>query len=94
MDSNDIVWRNAASGEPDKNQLPVSHEFGHTFGNVPQHGHGDEYRHDPPFASPHLGDRNSIMNAGNSLRPRHFGQVLNALGDIAPDTRFTISLLR
>lgn len=90
LDTNDLRWRNAANGEPGMNQLPVSHEFSHAFGNVPQRGHGDEYRAD----SPHNADSQSIVNVGNSLRPRHFDHVISELNQMAPDTSFAVSSVR
>ena len=90
LDTNDLHWRNAASGEPGMNQMPVAHEFSHAFGNVPQRGHGDEYRADSPFNA----DGASIVNVGNTLRPRHFDHVVSELNQMVPNTSFAVSGIR
>ncbi|WP_419808659.1 hypothetical protein [Sphingomonas sp.] len=86
FDTNDLTWRNAASGEPGMNQRPVSHEFGHAFGNTAVLGRGDEY----PASSPHNADTVSIMNHGNSLRARHFTHVINELNQMSAGTTFSV----
>lgn len=87
LDTNDLAWRNAASGESGMNQRPVSHEFGHAFGNTSVLGRGDEYR----ATSPHVTDTASIMHRGNSLRARHFTHIINELNQMVPNTTFAVS---
>lgn len=90
FDSNDLAWRNAASGEPRMNQRPVAHEFGHAFGNTSVLGRGDEYA----ASSAHTADSASILHRGNSLRARHFTHVINELNQMVPGTTFAVSSVR
>lgn len=86
LDTNDLSWRYFGSGEVATRQLPIAHEYGHAFGNVPQAGHGDEYKDDSPYKD----DNKSIINVGNTLRARHFDHLVSELNQMVPDTRFVV----
>jgi len=86
LDTNDLTWRKFGIGKDGTRQLPVQHEFAHAFGNVPERGHGDEYRD----GSPYQDDNRSIVNVGDQLRTRHFDHLLSELNQMVPDTRFIV----
>lgn len=99
LDITDISAERKLTGSSRTYQFPVAHEFGHMIGNVPDlypGSHGDEYilntvqqalfgtRKNLDFYF----DIESIMNAGSSLRERHFDYLLRELNTIIPDTKF------
>ena len=93
LDTNDFTRRRlcGASVPPAcTNQTPVSHEFGHAFGNTSTLGRGDEY----PAASAHHADNASIMHSGSLLRDRHFQTVIGELNLMMPGTTFSVGHLR
>jgi len=73
-------------------QYGLTHEFGHTLGNVAYtpSGHGDEYA----SGSPYLADFPSIMNSGNELRQRHLDFIKQTLNSMVPGVKFDISHVR
>ena len=89
LDTLDTKKRKIPIGGRNYNQYPVAHEFGHAVGNsiYAQSGmHGDEYN----SSSPHIGDRNSIMNAGMKLRDRHLDYLISELNTIISKSTFSI----
>lgn len=90
LDSEDLTLREFGIGAEQTHQMPVAHEFGHVFGNVPQRGHGDEYRDESPFNA----DHRSILNVGDQLRVRHFDHILSELNAMAPGMTFVVANLR
>ncbi|PZO69797.1 MAG: hypothetical protein DI640_15205 [Sphingomonas taxi] len=90
LDTNDLTARHFARGGVRTRQVPVAHEFGHSFGNVPQRGHGDEYRADSQYRR----DVRSIINVGDTLRPRHFDHLISELNQMTPGTRFVMDTVR
>ena len=69
LDSEDLAYRNKLGGG---RQRGLVHEFGHMLG-LP-----DEYK----VGSPHSADVQSIMNAGEALRPRHDSVYVRWLDDV------------
>ncbi|MDC0749946.1 hypothetical protein [Polyangium mundeleinium] len=61
------------------------HEFGHMLGDL-----ADEYYAN----SPHIRDKNSIMNIGRYLRARHMAEVLRQLGTMLPGCTFWVRDIR
>lgn len=90
LDTNDLSWRRFGAGNTATRQLPVQHEFGHAFGNVPERGHGDEYKN----SSPYKDDNASIVNVGDQLRARHFDHLMSELDRMVPDTRFVVASVK
>lgn len=90
LDTNDLTWRKFGTGKTATRQLPVAHEFGHAFGNVPEAGHGDEYKD----TSPYKDDNKSIINIGNTLRARHFDHLVAELNQMVPDTTFVVGSVK
>jgi len=86
LDTNDLAALTRSAGGVSAQQTPVAHEFGHSMGNIPTHGHGDEY----PAASAHNADKTSILNIGNQLRARHFDHLIGELNRMIPNTSFTV----
>jgi hypothetical protein len=72
------------------NQVPVTHEFGHTFRHSGSSNYGtlDEY----PDTSPHAADRYSIMNRGTEVRNRHYDYLKQQLNLLLPSASFNINL--
>jgi hypothetical protein len=60
----------------------IPHEFVHTLGQ-----NRDEYWQD----SPHLHDKQSILNLGTRLRERHLHMILKCLAEMVPDARFSMA---
>jgi len=73
-------------------QYGVTHEFGHTLGNVTYtpSGHGDEYKQESVW----LNDFPSIMNRGNELRQRHLDFIRQTINGMVPGLKFEISYVR
>lgn len=90
LDTNDLTIRAFANGGIATRRVPVAHEFGHSFGNVPQRGHGDEYRDDSVYQR----DVESIINVGNTLRARQFDHLISELNQMVRHTRFIVGALR
>lgn len=90
LDTNDLTARRFGRGKNTTRQVPVAHEYGHSFGNVPERGHGDEYRDDSPYKD----DNRSIINVGGQLRARHFDHLLSELNRLVPATRFVVGSVR
>jgi hypothetical protein len=72
------------------NQIPVTHEFGHTFKDSRHSNLGilDEY----PPNSPHFTDQHSIMNRGTEVRTRHFDYLKQQLNLLFPSVSFDIHM--
>lgn len=73
-------------------QYGVTHEFGHTIGNVTYtpSGHGDEYKAESVWTN----DFPSIMNRGNELRQRHLDFIRQTINSMVPGMKFEISHVR
>lgn len=72
------------------NQVPVTHELGHTFRDLSTTNLGilDEY----PASSLHYIDKQSIMNAGTEIRSRHFEYLKSKLNLLLPAASFDIKI--
>ncbi|MET0375407.1 MAG: hypothetical protein ABW128_14285 [Rhizorhabdus sp.] len=90
LDTNDTTIRTFLKDKTPTTQVPVAHEYGHAFGNVPQAGHGDEYKDDSIYRK----DVASMINVGDQLRVRHFDHLLAEMSQMAPDTHFVVGALK
>ncbi|MBC8155170.1 MAG: hypothetical protein H7Z72_19950 [Bacteroidetes bacterium] len=87
LDTLDSVLTKKAGGSATLKQYGVTHEFGHTMGNIPglyAGAHGDEYEN----SSQYFTDKRSIMNIGNEIRQRHIDYLLKELNMLHPNTEF------
>lgn len=87
LDTKDTAYRARTNGGRIYNQYPVVHEFGHAAGNsihARAGMHGDEYN----STSAYFGDKQSVMNIGNTFRERHLDYILTQLNTIITDTNF------
>lgn len=92
LDSEDFkaVQKCDSTGTQCRSQVPVAHEFGHAAGNTAVLNRGDEYR----ATSPHVGDYDSALNIGTTVRSRHFRTILEEMNRMIPDTTFTVHSVR
>jgi hypothetical protein len=73
-----------------RDQVVVEHEFGHAAGNTAVLDRGDEYRR----KSPHVSDKDSMLNIGNQLRDRHFTTIIEDLNTMITDCTFSVGTIR
>lgn len=92
LDSEDFkaVQKCDNTGAACRSQIPVAHEFGHAAGNTAVLDRGDEYR----AASPHVGDYDSALNIGTTVRSRHFTTILEEMNQMIPNTTFSVHSVR
>lgn len=89
LDTEDVNVNNRIRAGKTYKQYPVSHEYGHSSGNVPQNvNHWDEYR----SVSNYVSDKKSMMNIGHDLRERHIDYIMTQLNLLIPNTSFTYAV--
>lgn len=90
FDTEDFTTRTFNDGGTRSTQVPVTHEFGHTIGNVFELERGDEYH----AGGTNVNDHGSMMNHGQTLRSRHFQTILDEMNQMIPNTTFAVGTIR